>query len=79
VLDVGKHLGDVDLQAVLGSVLPARLRTTIKPGVSSMTVGGVIQFSGLYPPASACTSTDPSALTMISRSACGSSAERRPE
>jgi uncharacterized protein len=31
------------------------------------TVGGVIQFSGLNPPASACTSTEPSALKMSSR------------
>src|SRR5947208_444032 len=37
----------------LSSVLPARLRTTSVSPPSSMTVGGVIQFSGLYPPASA--------------------------
>jgi hypothetical protein len=54
------------------------LRTTILPGSSSMTVGGVIQFSGLYPPASACTSTDPSALTTINRSASGRCAVSRP-
>ena len=29
------------------SALPACLRTTIAPGASSMTVGGVIQFCGL--------------------------------
>jgi hypothetical protein len=29
------------------------LRTTIRPGSSSTTVGGVIQFKGLKPPASA--------------------------
>ena len=34
---------------------------------SSSTVGGVIQFSGLNPPASACTSTEPSALSISSR------------
>ena len=29
------------------SVAPARLRTTMRPSSSSMTVGGVIQFCGL--------------------------------
>ena len=57
---------------------PLSLRTTIRPASSSITVGGVIQFSGLYPPASACTSTEPSALTMISRSASGRCAVSRP-
>ena len=44
-----------------------------------MTVGGVIQLSGLYPPASACTSTEPSDLTMISRNASGRTALNLPE
>ena len=57
---------------------PARLRTTIRPGSSSITVGGVIQFCGLYPPVSACTMTEPSDLIMSSRSASGSRALRRP-
>ena len=54
------------------------LRTTIRPGSSSMTVGGVIQFCGLYPPVSAWTITDPSDLTMTSRSASGSTVDSRP-
>ena len=58
---------------------PLSLRTTIRSPCSSIAVGGVIQFSGLYPPASACTSTEPSALRMISRSASGRWADRRPE
>ena len=40
--------------------------------------GGDIQFSGLYEPPSECTSTDPSALTMISRVAIGRWAVSRP-
>ena len=61
------------------SLAPARLRTTIRSGSSSITVGGVIQLLGLNPPWSAWTITDPSLLTMISRSASGRTAERRPE
>ena len=60
------------------SLAPARLRTTIRPGSSSITVGGVIQFCGLKPPVSACTITEPSDLIISSRSASGSSAVRRP-
>ena len=60
------------------SLAPARLRTTISPGSSSMTVGGVIQFWGLKPPVSAWTITEPSDLSMSSRSASGSTAVRRP-
>ena len=60
------------------SLAPARLRTTIRPGHSSITVGGVIQFCGLKPPVSAWTMTDPSDLSMSSRSASGSTAVRRP-
>ena len=44
VRHVGDHLGDADLDA--GPRRPA-FRTTISPGSSSMTVGGVIQFCGL--------------------------------
>ena len=76
-VDVGEHLGDADVQPVLAG--PARLRTTIRSGSSSITVGGVIQFCGLKPPWSAWTITEPSLLTMISRSASGRTAERRPE
>ena len=60
------------------SVAPAFLRTTIRPGSSSITVGGVIQFWGLKPPVSAWTITEPSDLTISSRSASGSTAVRRP-
>ena len=41
-------------------------------------VGGVIQLSGLYPPASAWTSTDPSALSSRSRVDSGRYAVSRP-
>src|SRR5687768_9437590 len=58
---------------------PLSLRTTIRPSDSSIAVGGVIQLSGLYPPASACTRTEPSALSISSRSASGRTALRRPE
>ena len=60
------------------SVAPARLRTTIRPSSSSITVGGVIQFCGLKPPVSAWTITEPSDLIISSRSASGSTAFRRP-
>ena len=60
------------------SLAAAFLRTTIVPGDSSITVGGVIQFWGLKPPVSAWTITDPSDLSMSSRSASGSTAVRRP-
>ena len=60
------------------SVAPARLRTTISPSSSSMTVGGVIQFCGLNPPVSAWTITEPSDLTMSRRSASGRTALSRP-
>ena len=45
VRHVRHHLGDADLEPVLAA--PARLRTTMSPGSSSITVGGVIQFCGL--------------------------------
>ena len=45
VLDLGEQLRDADLEPVLGP--PARLRTTITSSPSSITVGGVIQLSGL--------------------------------
>ena len=60
------------------SLFPARLRTTIEPSDSSITVGGVIQFRGLNPPLSAWTSTEPSDLSISSRVASGRSAFRRP-
>ena len=60
------------------SVAPARLRTTIRSGSSSMTVGAVIQLDGLKPPVSAWTMNEPSDLTMSSRSASGSTAVSRP-
>ena len=43
-----------------------------------MYVGPVIQFSGLKPPASSCTSTEPSAFRMRRRTASGKTAVRRP-
>ena len=58
--DVREHLGEQDLQPILA--LAAALAHHDAPASSSITVGGVIQLSGLYPPASACTSTEPSAL-----------------
>jgi hypothetical protein len=60
------------------SVAPAFLRTTMRPGSSSITVGGVIQFWGLKPPVSAWTMTEPSDFSMRRRSASGSTAVRRP-
>ncbi len=63
------------------SVLPANLRTTMRSSGSpsnSRTVGGVIQFWGLYPPVSAWTITEPSDLIMSRRSASGSTAVSRP-
>ena len=60
------------------SVEPARLRTTIRPGSSSMTVGGVIQFWGLKPPVSAWTITEPSVLIISRRSASGRRVVSRP-
>ena len=57
---------------------PPRLRTTMRPGSSSITVGGVIQFCGLKPPLSACTITEPSDLSISRRSASGSTAVSRP-
>ena len=60
------------------SVAPALLRTTIRPGSSSITAGGVIQFCGLNPPVSACTITEPSDLSISRRRASGSTAVRRP-
>jgi hypothetical protein len=49
------------------------------PSSDSVTVlGAFIQFSGLYAPPSAWTATQPSALTMISRTAGGRWAVRRP-
>ena len=60
---------------------PLSLRTTIvaPSSDSSIAVGGVIQFSGLYPPASEWIWTEPSALIRISRSASGSVVVSRPE
>ena len=58
---------------------PLFFRTTMSPGSSSMTVGGVIQFWGLKPPVSACTITDPSDFSISSRSASGRMVESRPE
>ena len=49
-----------------------------RPGSSSITVGGVIQFCGLNPPLSACTITEPSDFSISSRSASGSTAFSRP-
>src|SRR5262249_12509905 len=54
------------------------LRTTRTSPSSSVTAGPVIQFRGLYPPASSCTRTEPSALRISSRTASGSTAVRRP-
>ena len=51
------------------SVSPDLPVTTHSPADSVRRQGGDIQFSGLYEPPSLCTSTDPSALTMMSRSA----------
>ncbi len=63
------------------SLAPARLRTTMRrrgPSSSSIAVGGVIQFCGLKPPVSAWTITEPSDLSISSRSAIGRRAVSRP-
>ena len=83
VLDVGEHLGDRDLQALLLAALahaPARSQAPVSPSSSSITVGAAIQFSGLTfePPPSAQTMNVPSALTISSRTASGRTVLRRP-
>ena len=56
VAHVGEHLEEADLEPVLAAA-GALAHDEASPS-SSITVGGVIQFSGLYPPASAWTSTE---------------------
>ncbi len=56
--------------------LPWSTRHT--PGASLIVHGGLIQLSGLYARSSACTDTEPSALTRISRVARGRWAVSRP-
>ena len=46
VRDVGEHLGDADLEPVLGRA-GALAHDDQRPASSSITVGGVIQFCGL--------------------------------
>ena len=53
--------------------------TTSSPGDSVIRVAGVIQLSGLKPPASEWTSTEPSCFRITSRTAVGSTADTRPE
>ena len=65
-------------EIVITRVSPALLLTDHRPGSSVSRHGGDIQFSGLYEPPSLCTRTDPSALTMSSRSAEGRWAVSRP-
>ena len=65
VLDVREHLVQPDLEPVLARA--GALANDDQPGRSSSTIGGVIQFSGLYPPASAWTRTEPSAFRISSR------------
>ena len=79
VADVGEHLGEFDLEPFL--LAPACLRTTIRPGSSSITVGGVIQFSGLtlWLPWSEKTMNVPSALIISSRVASARWVLSRPE
>ena len=62
VRHVAQHLDEADLEAVL--LLPARLRDDQRRRASSTVVGGVIQFRGLYPPASAWTRTEPSSFSI---------------
>jgi hypothetical protein len=57
---------------------PALLTTRHTPGASSSRHGGLIQFRGLYARSSAWIDTDPSAFTMMSRSATGRCAASRP-
>ena len=64
--------------SVIRSSSPALLTTRQTPGASSMRQGGLIQFSGLYARSSACTDTEPSALTISSRVATGRCAVSRP-
>ena len=68
---------------VMTSRSPALLvtvQTPAPPSVASIRSvhGGLIQFSGLYARSSACTETEPSPLTRISRGADGRWAESRP-
>src|SRR3954454_17556755 len=60
------------------SVSPPGLEATSRPVSSRTTHGGLIQFSGLYALASACTAMEPSAFNRISRGAGGSRAPSRP-
>ena len=73
--DVAQHLDERDLE----HVLRLRLADDEHVAASSIAVGAVIQFSGLKPPASSWTRTEPSALRMSRRTASGRTAVRRPE
>ena len=64
--------------SVIRSSSPALLTTRQTPGASSIRHGGLIQFNGLYARSSAWIDTDPSALTMSSRTAGGRCAVNRP-
>ena len=63
---------------VIVSDSPFGLVTVHRPGSSASVFGAFIQFSGLYAPPSAWTATQPSAFTMISRTALGKCAASRP-
>ena len=60
------------------SFSPPGFVATSRSSCSRTVHGGVIQLSGLYALASACTAIEPSAFSMIRRSAGGSRAPRRP-
>ena len=60
------------------SVSPPGLVATRRPSSSRTVHGGLIQLSGLYALASACTAIEPSALSMMRRGAAGRRAPRRP-
>src|SRR4051795_12814418 len=59
-------------------VSPPGLVATRRPSSSRTTHGGLIQLSGLYALASACTAIEPSAFNMMRRGAAGSRAPSRP-
>jgi len=60
------------------SCSPFGLVISQRSGNSRISFGAFIQLSGLYAPPSAWMATQPSAFTMMSRTASGNDASRRP-
>ena len=63
---------------VIVSRSPFGLVTSHASSPVTSVLGAFIQFNGLYAPPSAWMATQPSALTMISRTASGRCADSRP-